>query len=327
LTVRNILVSGASGIVGYGILRSLRKSGRSLKLVGTSIFDDSVAPAFCDAFEKAVTTSDTGYLDWLLSAIRTHGINMIIPGIDVDMYEWDAHRPELEASGATVMLNDSALIRLCGDKWSFYQRLSEAGAQCVIESSLATDFKLLVGRFGLPFLLKPRHGFGSKGIVRVDGEAAFDRHRGDIGRVLMAQPIVGNDEEEFTVSAFCDGKGDFHASMALRRRLSKDGFTDWAEVVDAARFAAPIRELCAMLRPIGPTNFQFRQDGEAMKLLEINPRISSSTAIRTAFGYNESDMSVGYFLDHKVPAQPIIGRGRAVRYVDEQIFHEDSVHF
>ena len=49
----NILVSGASGIVGYGILRSLKKSGKELRLIGTTIYNDSVAQGFCDIFEQA----------------------------------------------------------------------------------------------------------------------------------------------------------------------------------------------------------------------------------------------------------------------------------
>ena len=66
--------------------------------------------------------------------------------------------------------------------------------------------------------------------------------------------------------------------------------------------------------------------GDGPKLLEINPRISSSTSIRAAFGYNESAMAVDYFLERRTPCQPAIRRGEAVRYTDEQIFYEDSLH-
>jgi carbamoyl-phosphate synthase large subunit len=81
-----------------------------------------------------------------------------------------------------------------------------------------------------------------------------------------------------------------------------------------------------LFRPQGPTNFQFRRSDGGPKLLEINPRISSSTSIRTAFGYNESAMALDYFLDQRAPVQPALRRGRAVRYIDEQIFYEDGVH-
>jgi len=142
----------------------------------------------------------------------------------------------------------------------------------------------------------------------------------------MAQPIVGHDDEEFTVSAFCDGLGSYSAIMALRRKLAREGFTEKAEVVDEAEFSEAVRDLCRALSPGGPTNFQFRGTDHGLKLLEINPRISSSTSIRAAFGYNESLMAVEMALDNRMPVQPDIKRGRAVRYTEDQIFYEDRVH-
>ena len=63
--MKTILVSGASGIVGYGILRSLRKTHKNLTLIGTTIYEDSAAQGFCDIFEKAVRTDDPHYIQWL----------------------------------------------------------------------------------------------------------------------------------------------------------------------------------------------------------------------------------------------------------------------
>ncbi len=325
--MKRVLVSGASGIVGYGVLRSLRQARKTCFLVGTSIYHDSVAPAFCDVFEQAPSTNAPEYLDWLLTTLRRHRIDLLIPGIEIDMYHWVKHVPEIRATEALPLLNLPELIALCKDKWRFYQRLAAAGVNCAIESSLEQDFTALAEKFGLPFLLKPRQGFGSKDIVRVTSEEKFQKHRAAIGSVLMAQPIVGNDEEEFTTSAFCDGRGGYFASMTLRRKLSRDGFTDRAEVADTVEFIPSMEELCQLLRPLGPTNFQFRRCAEGPKLLEINPRISSSTSIRTAFGYNESVMALDYFLEQRDPVQPVIRHGRAVRYIEEQIFYEDGVYF
>lgn len=324
--MRKILVSGASGIVGYGVLRSLMQSGKQLVLVGTSIYEDSVAPAFCDVFEQAPLTSDVGYIPWLLHTINRHQVDLIIPGIEIDMFKWVDHIPEIEKNGAVALLNNPELIRLCKDKWAFYENLRDSGAACAIESSLSQQFEDLKKQFGLPFLLKPRRGFGSKGIVTVDSATTFLMHQKDIGKILMAQPIVGKDDEEYTTSAFCDGRGGFYANMTLRRKLSKDGFTEKAEVVASDEFIGTISELCNQFRPTGPTNFQFRKCKDGIKLLEINPRISSSTSIRAAFGYNESAMAIDYFLEHLTPTQPEIRRGKAVRYTDEHIFYEDSIH-
>jgi carbamoyl-phosphate synthase large subunit len=137
----------------------------------------------------------------------------------------------------------------------------------VIETSLINDFETLLKKFGLPFLLKPRSGYGSKGIVKVDCEEIFIRHQHNIGPILMAQRLIGNEDEEYTTSAFCNGKGGFSASMTLKRKLSKDGFTEKAEVVKLDKINDVVKDLCYLYKPIGPTNFQFRKHVQVIKLL------------------------------------------------------------
>jgi len=319
-----ILVSGASGIVGYGALKSLRQGASTYNLIGTTIYEDSVAPAFCDIFELAPLTSDPHYVDWLCEVIEKHKVDMIIPGIDIDMHAWNEHRERIAKTGVKLLLNNPDLIDLCGDKWSFYQKLHDAGSTFLIESRLEGTFAELKSAFGLPFLLKPRRGFASKGIVVVESEQTFAKHESDLGPVVMAQPIVGDAETEYTVSAFFDDASKLCCLMSLRRKLAKEGFTEKAEVADLPGAEAAIKEMAELLKPVGPTNFQFRTHDGQLKLLEINPRISSATSIRTAFGYNESAMSVKYFLENVTPTQPVVRHGHAVRYTEDCIFYDSD---
>src|SRR5438128_5856316 len=135
--MKTILVSGASGIVGYGILRSLRKAGRALRLIGTTVYNDSPAQGFCDIFEQAPPTRDAFYLEWLSRIISTHRIDLIIPGIEDDMYRWSDAGGELEQGGRVkALLNDPRLISLCRDKWKFYEAISASGVSCVIDTTL-----------------------------------------------------------------------------------------------------------------------------------------------------------------------------------------------
>ena len=77
--------------------------------------------------------------------------------------------------------------------------------------------------------------------------------------------------------------------------------------------------LTRKLKPLGPTNYQFRLcDGRA-KLLEINPRVSASTSLRAALGVNEAWMCIEYFLNHRKPADMRLKAGRAWRYVEDLV--------
>jgi carbamoyl-phosphate synthase large subunit len=316
--MKTILVSGASGIVGYGILKSLKNLGYGL--IGTTIYKDSAANAFCDIFELAPKTCEPNYINWLSSIIKKHKVNMIIPGIEADTMAWDKHRKELEETGTFVLLNNSQLIELCSDKWLFYQKLKENSSKYLIPSSINSEF----AQFELPFLLKPRCGFASKGIINIENMETFEKNKDKIGEILMQQPIVGNIDEEYTVSGFFDRQSSLRAYMTLKRKLSSEGFTDKANVVDLDGVKTAIEELARIFKPIGPTNFQFRKTNEGLKLLEINPRISSATSIRAAFGYNESLMSVEYFLNGKIIEQPAIKKGSAIRYTEDLIFYDSN---
>jgi carbamoyl-phosphate synthase large subunit len=110
--------------------------------------------------------------------------------------------------------------------------------------------------------------------------------------------------------------------FSLRRKLGIGGFTEWAEVVENEQFFETVRRYCGFYQPLGPTNFQFRVHKGNLKLLEINPRISSASSIRAAFGYNEAEMALGYFLEGRLPAVPLTKRGQAVRYVEDHIIQK-----
>ncbi|MEI9913713.1 MAG: ATP-grasp domain-containing protein [Candidatus Saccharibacteria bacterium] len=319
--MKTVLVSGASSVIGYGILRSLREL-KDCKLIGTTIYNDSVAQAFCDVFELAPKTDADNYLSWLNKTIKKHNVDIIIPGIEVDAQKWNEHRDELTKTGVKVVLNNSDLIKICTDKWSFYQKLHNQGSKLAIDTRNTGTYESLKQELGLPFLLKPRAGSASRGIVIVKDNQTFDDNSSKLGSELIAQPIVGSEDKEYTTSAFFDNDSKLCCHITLRRNLSKEGFTEKAEVVDMPDIKSAVEELAKIFKPVGPTNFQFRQHEGQLKLLEINPRISSATSLRTGFGYNESVMSIEYFLEGKAPNQPTIKQGRAVRYIEDHFFYD-----
>lgn len=254
--------------------------------------------------------------------IKKHRVDLVIPGIESDVYAWAENIGRLNGLGVRAVVNNVDLVCLCKDKWAFYDYFKRKKKDYLIESSLSKDYNELVERFGIPFMLKPRVGYGSKGVVKIHSKLDFDKYRSDVGFTLMAQQFVGSDDQEYTTSAFCDGRGGFNAIMSLKRKLSKDGYTDRAEVVEIDEINRVVSVICQELRPSGPTNFQFRMHDGIYKLLEINPRISSSTSIRSAFGYNESKMCVEFFLENKAVVQPVIKKGKAVRYVEDSIIFD-----
>ena len=317
----NIFITGASSLIGYGILKSIRNTKKPYKLIGSTIHENSIAPAFTDVCIEAPFSGSEGYIDWILKVIKDHNVDLIIPSFEEDVNFLTNHRKQIEVTGTKLVLNNFELVRLCNDKWEFYKVLKSNNCPYVIPSSLSSEFHELESEFGLPLILKPRQGNASKGIVKVYKQETFDLHKEKIGKKLMVQPLIGKDDEEFTTGAFCNGNGGYYAIITFKRKLSKEGYTNEAEVFESKQIEEAVLDICKILKPIGPTNFQFRIHNGVCQLLEINPRFSASTSMRSAFGYNDAIMAIEYFLEGKIPKQPKIRNGKAIRYIEDFIFY------
>lgn len=324
--MKTVMVTGVGAIIGYGVLRALRIGRKDLRLVGSDIYADAVGQAWTDAFVQAPLTVSADYPAWLTRTLGAQRVDLVIPGIEQDVHFFSARRDLFADAGVKVALNAKALIELTQDKWLMDQALVAAGSSVRIPTRIDGDFNTLAAEFGLPFILKPRRSYASKGLLRVRREEDFNTQIGRLGAELIAQPCVGSDDQEYTVAIFGTGDGSSHASITMRRQLAADGSTVKAWVQSEPTLNAEIATLCRIFRPYGPTNLQFRKTPSGWKLLEINPRVSSSTSLRTAFGYNEAAMIVDHYLEERPIVQPTLRSGFAARFIEDFVVY-DRDHF
>lgn len=218
-----------------------------------------------------------------------------------------------------LALNRREVILLSGDKWETYKFLRDNKLPSIF-SSVEKDYQTVIRTLGSPFLIKPRRSYAGKGIVKVDSEEGFEFYKKHIEMDnYMVQKMTGDDEHEYTAATFGFGDGTGLKPIILKRRLSQEGATAKACVVECHEMEEQISCLMRLLRPIGPTNFQFRKEDKTYFLLEINPRISSSTSIRQSFGFNEAEMCIEWYVEHKRAEERMVGQGRAVRYIEDWV--------
>ena len=317
---RTVLVTGVGAIIGYGAVNSLRLGRYPLKIVGLDIHAHAVGQHWCDAFETALPVADPGYASFLRDVISRHGVELVIPGIEQDVSFLSQNRTAFADSGARLALNDLELVRLADDKWLLHEALERQGLPA-IDSVRGGSFGDIAKRLGVPFLIKPRRSYASKGIVVAGDAADLAYWQQKLADDFMAQRIVGDAESEFTASLFGWGDGTGSRPMVLQRWLARDGSTVRARVASEPELEARLDVLTSAFRPIGPTNFQFRREGTSGRflLLEINPRLSSASSLRRAFGMNEPEMCIAYYLDGERPDFPGPHPGGAVRYIEDWI--------
>lgn len=315
----NILVTGVGAIIGYGIINSLKQSNeKNIRIIGMDIFDDAYGQFFCDAFYVAERADSDNYIPFLLDLIEKENIDLIIPGIEQDMYKISLHKDIIPTK---IVLNNDLLISLSKDKLYTYQYLKENTALSLIPTLHQSSYDECVAQLGSPFLLKPRSSYASKGIHIIYTQEEFDWYNKKNDKNIF-QRIIGQKEEEYTVSIFGDGEGNILDFVILKRLLAPSGATDKAQVIaNDTNIEGYIKSLCEVLKPIGPTNIQIRKEGEKVYLLEVNPRISSACSIRTAAGYNEPEHCINFFIKGQKlleiqPKKPI----RAIRYIADYYY-------
>lgn len=315
----NILVTGVGAIIGYGIIKSIRRSEIDAKIIGMDIYSDAVGQEWCDKFIQAKYAVDPEYITFLEEIIDENKVDLVFFGTEQEIYRVGLEKEKLGRYAKKMVINKVQLLELSKDKWKTYQFLIENNMkEYAIPSVIQGDYKQLKSKFGSSFMLKPRSSYASKGIVLVNNEEEFAFYKKRMADNFMAQPIVGDMEHEYTVGVFGLGEGEYIGPIIMKRKLSQEGATSKAEVVFDDLFEKVIEKLVKVLKPLGPTNLQFRKHEGNYVLLEINPRISSSTSVRAALGYNESLMSVRYFLENRIE-KPKIVCGKAVRFIDEVI--------
>ena len=317
--MRKIMVSGASGIVGYGCLKSLQLT-KEYYLIGTSIYDSDVAKKFCDMFLIAPHTDDEKYMQWLQKIIVKYDIEVLIPGIEIDMYKWNLYRDIIEDWGVKLLLNNKELIDSCKDKWKFFEKLKNIDESLCIPTYIDKDYKEIRELVGEHVLIKPRTGYGAKGIKKIENEKEYIFYtENNLEHFILQKEIRG---VEYTVGAFFDNESNLCTYISMERKLSIGGYTDYAEVKEIPQIREKLMKLGKAFKAVGPTNFQFIDDEGILRLLEINPRVSSSTFMRTLFGYNECQMGVEFITDNIVPKSMPLKQGKVTRYIEEIVEYD-----
>ena len=322
----NVLVTGVGAIIGYGIIKSLNQN--DYYIAGSDIFEDAVGQKWCNKFIQAVRTDSSNYLSWLRNVITENKIDIVFPGIEQDVHFISDNYEKLNDLPCKFVINNRNLIEITKDKYKTYLYLKDNFNDNVIESidinSSNATFDTLSQKLGCPFLLKPRCGYASKGILKITTKKEFDFYNENKAAQYIAQPIISDNEHEYTVSVFADGNGNFGPRIAFKRKLSQEGATAKAQTYFDGNLDKLLKSLCKFIKPIGPCNFQFRKDGNTYKLLEINPRISSATSLRKAFGYNEAQMCVDFYLFNKEIKPVKIKKGCARRYIEDVIIYDSD---
>lgn len=316
----SIMITGVGAVIGQGIIRSLQEENLNFRLVGIDASPYSVGFRWTDASYTVPRTDDPAWLASIIEICKKENIVLILPGIEQDVKALFRDQKELtKYTDASPLLNSHNALKVGFDKWELYSFAKQHNVKVPLTWLIGYGNIDLISKVAHPLLLKPRKGMAGKGIQRIEEKDDLEYwikhiHAND----YILQQYVGNDDDEYTVSIFGFKDGTLSEPFAMKRKLNY-GSTFEAETVYDPNLSEEVYRIARELNVIGPTNFQFRKENNDYFLLDINPRFSSSTSIKSAFGFNEPSMAVKSFILGESQIQLKLKRGRCSRYLADSV--------
>ena len=315
-----VLVTGAGAVLGQGIIRSLRASNLSPTIIAIDPNPLSAGLYWTEHRRLVPLANDPTFVDRLVAVLERERPDAVIPGTDVELSLFAAHRRDWETRfGTHIIVSDTDVVRTADDKYLTYCFLRDRGFP-VPDSCLPGGEDALVHRVGFPLIVKPRVGARSVGVVKVIDSRGLAAALADREHVVI-QECVSSDDQEYTAGTLVfDGSCD--ASIVMRRDL-RDGNTYRAYVKAYPELDIQVRRMAEALGGYGPANFQFRVDTDGnAKVFEINARFSGTTPFRMRAGFNEVEMVLRRVLLDEPIRQPEIRPMTILRHFEETIVPE-----
>jgi carbamoyl-phosphate synthase large subunit len=278
-----VFFTGGGGAGTIEAVKALKALG-GYEIVTADATPSSAGFSWADRSYVIPFGADDAFVDALREIVIRENPDFIIPLVDEEIPK--VHRfvreeqPALRIVGPTLEFSELVL-----DKWTMAQALDQHGLS-VARTWLASD----AGKATYPAIVKPRKGRGSRGLAFLDGPR-------DLASYLAATPLPADQYivqerlrgPEFTTSVVVALDGTLLA-IVPKEAADKRGITQ----VGITRNVPAIDELCRQitnaLAPRGPYNVQLIVTSDGVpRVIEINPRYSTTMALTLAAGVNEVD--------------------------------------
>jgi carbamoyl-phosphate synthase large subunit len=328
-SIKSVLIIGSGPIIigqacefdyaGSQASRSLREEGIEVTLINSNpatIMTDKV-------------TADNVYLlplekKYIIEILEKHNIDAVLPtmgGQTALNLAIDCEKAGVwKKYGVKVIGVDFEAIETTEDREKFRLKMLEIGVG-VCQGSTATSFlegKEIAQKIGFPLVIRPSYTLGGTGGGFVEDPALFDEalqkglHASPIHEVLVEKSIMG--WKEYELELLRDGNGNVIIICSIENFdpmgiHTGDSITVAPAMTLSDNTYQRMRDMAIkMMNAIGQfaggcnVQFSLSPDQEEIIAIEINPRVSRSSALASkATGYPiakiAAKLAIGYNLD------------------------------
>lgn len=272
-----VAVTGAGGPAGISVVRALMQAGHHVLALdsdphaGGFKFHDvswSVVPRF----------DDPAYADVMVEQIASHSVQALICTVAEEYAALARITQPLLDAGCKTWLPDLDAVERCIDKERFARIMDRYD---IAHPPTSTHVRGL-GRVPGPWVVKPRRGRGSRGVVmsnnRREVRSLLRRNKD-----LIVQSFLEGDE--FTADVLVDRNGQMMTCVPRWRLATRGGISVQGLTFDSPEVTRSCAEVIAATGITGPANIQGMVDHEgSVSIIELNPRFSGGLPLTLAAG-------------------------------------------
>ncbi len=274
--MKRILVTAGGTATAWHICRTAEEYFKdSIEVFICDTNDPYLVPSVVTARKvfKVPPVSSPDYPGVIGKIIDDEGIDVIVPLIPAEAYLFASDGDFVKDHGIISTAAPVNTTDLLADKLNLYKTLKSLG----IPTPAVYDPDELEA--DTLYLLKPRLGFGSAGVIKASGRDI----RPDDDTVIQ-ELCHDDDYDEITVEIFNYGADP--RIYARRRIATKAGVCVKAEPVDTEPFYGYIKKLTDNVDCPRAFNVQFLRHKGQWKLFDCNLRLGAGTALSSAAGFD-----------------------------------------
>ena len=298
----NICVTCSSSRIIPSTIKLIKDRNSDYRFIGIDISEDDLNECYLDKFYKIQKPEEEDYIKNLLNIVKKESIDFILVLSDEEAFVLTENniRRELSSLGCEILLPNHELIRICNDKgllmneFKKYEFLDEK----FYFVNNSNDLNKCIDLFDYPnksFILKPRVGRGSRGVILVDesgdiGEYFLGKNKNKIplsalkenfyrknNLNLIATPYYSAKDYNIDVMAY---KGEVCYSLMQERIQPSFGPILSAKIILDQDIYDLVCKVIKVLNVTGLINIEIARRGfdNVPKIYEINPRPSAAFA-------------------------------------------------
>lgn len=225
----------------------------------------------------------------ILNYCKRNKIDIIIPTSDFELLFWAKHKDEFAENKIYTMISNYRTIKICQNKWLFYEFLKKNNIYTPKSFLKISDIK----NKNKKFIIKENYSHNSSKFYLK--KISFEKLKRSIH--LFKNPIIQEYVAGKEISIDCyvnpDKKINYNDVILRSRKSINFGESEITKIINNVNLKEKFTKVLRLFDFCGHVMFQAKLNGEALKILECNPRLGGASTSSNLWGLD----SVGKFIE------------------------------